>query len=158
MENITDLFHKFREVSRNLRNIYYLPSNSNDWATIDNFNEVSRILFFHLVLFPLNLNRINFDWFNKPYSEFRVLPKSSDCPIMINRETSCGYWDYPTKEIQTKMNKLSFISFFDWDHMSPIDQQYLRVIIENSTQSQEIIGKHALIEYNYCNIYYAKNK
>jgi hypothetical protein len=65
--------------------------------------------------------------------------------IMINRDIDSGYWDYPLKEINNDV-KMTFISFFDWDQLGFRDNQYVRVLIVESPNNTEIIGKHALIE------------
>lgn len=43
----------------------------------------------------------------------------------------------------------TFVSFFDWDQKSYQDNRYVRAIVKDWPENQNLVGKHALIETQY---------
>ncbi len=123
----------------------------------EDFEEVSIMLFKHLVLGELQLSREGFDWLAQPSSKFIIESVSDELPIMINREGQSGYWDNPTTNVKKGELVMHFIDYFDWDPMDQIDFRYYRVRIAASDMYPHLVGNNALIESIYANVYFSKN-
>lgn len=147
--DLTTLMKRFRLADRELFNHYFHiedPYNHPEaWDIEEGFRRVQRILFEEMVQIPADLP-------DTPYfsvqSDIRVLPTSSSCPAMINREIDCGYWDHPVEAI-TQDATLHFIHFFDWDTLAQRDYQYVRAVIADWPAHPELVGKHTLAETMY---------
>jgi hypothetical protein len=146
--DIDELMNRFRCASRELFNHYFRvldPYNNNGWLE-ERFSEVEAVLFEQLVAAPAALPRAAWRT-HRP--AIRVALRHGDfAPIMVNRETDSGYWDFPINEV-TKDAQLSFVRFFDWDLLAVRDNQYVRVVIDAWPQHPEAAGKHALVEAQY---------
>ncbi len=157
MNNITGIFQKYREAARHLRNAYYIPSDTNDWDMVEDFDEASTMLFKHLVLGELQINREGFDWLAQPSGKFIIESVANDLPLMINREGQSGYWDNPIEKVQKGDLVMHFIDYFDWDSMDQIDYRYYRTRIVASDKHPNLVGNDALIETIYANVFYSEN-
>ena len=154
MNIVTPIFQKYREAARHLRNAYYIPLDRNDWDMIEDFDEISIMLFKHLVLGEFQLNREGFDWLAQPSKHFMIESSAEDLPLMINREGQSGYWDNPINKVKKGDLVTHFIDYFDWDSMDQIDFRYYRVRIVGSDKHPNLIGNDALIETIYADVYY----
>jgi len=85
----------------------------------------------------------------------RLKIKSDRGAIMLNRELTSGYWDYPVKEVTNKAI-FAFVSFFDFDNLSFRDNQYVRAKVIDWQAHPETQGKHALLEANNVEYFIAK--
>ena len=143
---LDEMLNKFRIGSRELFNNYFRisdPYQNNGWEMEERFSDIEEVFFQKLVCEPMSLDCVTYGY-NQPKIFVKIrLGESSQ--IMINRDIDSGYWDYPQKEINNDV-KMTFISFFDWDQLGFRDNQYVRVLIVESPNNNEIIGKHALIE------------
>lgn len=144
------LLNRFRIASRELFNHFFRvddPYNKEDaWNLEESYGEVEGLLFQKLVIEPADLSIIPY---GKLHPNILVQLRHSDfCPVMLNREIDCGYWDFPLEEI-TREAQLSFISFFDWDQLDYRDHRYVRVQITQWPSQPNAVGKHALIETQY---------
>jgi hypothetical protein len=153
MKNITAIFEVYREAARHLRNTYYLPTDRNDWDTIEDFRDVSALLFKHLVLIKLQIELDNINWLAY---KFCIEATADDLPILINREGESGYWDNPITKVKKGELEMYLIDYFDWNPMAQIDFRYFRVRIIGSKKYPELIGFDALIETINANVYYNK--
>ena len=145
--DITSQVQRFRHASRDLRNHYFLPAQreTNTGDVLCGFAEVEQALFVALVLQPAGLPASRY---GEPNPRIRVRVSGEfGAPAMINRERDSGYWDYHVKRLDNEAD-LAFAYFFDWDESSLVDFQYVRVEISRHP-SQELVGKHALIEVQY---------
>ncbi len=154
MKNITKVFEKYREAARHLRNTCYLPADQNDWDTIEDFREVSALLFKHFVLEELQIEQDSINWLEY---DFCIESTADDLPILVNRDGESGYWDNPITKVKKGELKIHLIDYFDWNPMAQIDFRYFRVRIIDSEKYPELIGFEALIETIYANVYYNKN-
>jgi hypothetical protein len=140
---------RFRAASREMFNQYFLvedPWNNNGWVLEERFSEVEAVLFDALVARPSGTHVVRY---GELQPEIQIVLKDSEfAPIMINRETDSGYWDFPITEM-TKSTKLSFIRFFDWDLLALRDNHYVRARINEWPERPECVGKHALVEVQY---------
>lgn len=90
MNNVTTIFQRYREAARHLRNVYYVLADRDDWDKTDDFDEVSIMLFRHLVLGELRLYQKDFDWLARPSKSFVIESFAEDLPIMLNRDGQSG--------------------------------------------------------------------
>lgn len=157
MEIATPTFQKYREAARHLRNAFYTPVDRNDWDMVEDFDEISVMLFKHLVLGEFQLNREQFDWLAQPSGKFIVESSAEDLPLMINREGQSGYWDNPINMVKKGDLTMHFIDYFDWDAMDQIDFRYYRVRIVASEIYPGLVGNDALIETIYADVYFKEN-
>ncbi len=153
-ERVTDIFQKYREGARHIRNSYYVPKDISDEDVLEDFSELSIVLFKHLVLNEFGLNFESSEWLVEPASMFHVVPLGQTCPIMINRKGQSEYWDHPITEIKKSDFRMVFVDYFDWDDMDLIDFRYYRVRIIESSTYPELLGSDALIETIYADVYH----
>ena len=154
MENVTDIFQQYRECARHIRNAYYVPKDMNDGDIVEDFDALSVLLFRHLVLGEVGVDRESNNWLSEPALIFPVVPSGNVCPIMINRKEQSDYWDHPLTEIKKDDLEMVFIDYFDWDDMDLIDLRYYRVRITTSSVYPDLVGSDALIATIYADVYY----
>ena len=156
MSQVTEFFEKYREASRHLRNIYYVPRDNDVWDVLDDFDELSVLLFKHLVCAPLNIGYESHDWFNDPVPYFKLRAQGTRLPIMINRkpEVNHGYWDHDIDSVNPDDLTLNFICYFDWNPQGIIDNRYIMCKIHDAKESKQVIGHVALVESHYVEIHY----
>ena len=149
-KDVTSLFETYRECARHLRNTYYSTRDSKDWDTVEDFDEVARVLFAHLVL-----QRLADDddrAFDRAVEEHRLLivPQAGAMPLMISRQKNGGgYWDHPIKALECDDAKIAFRTYFDWDQHDLIDFRYYHGMIIESAKYPDIVEHEALIETIY---------
>ncbi len=153
-ERVTNIFQKYRECARHIRNLYYVPKDINDEDILEDFRELSILMFKHLVLNEFGLNFESNEWLVEPSSMFQVVPLGDTCPIMINRKGQSEYWDHPVTEIKKIDLEMVFIEYFDWDDMDLIDFRYYLVRIIESSTYPDLVGSDALIETIYADVYH----
>lgn len=143
---INHLINRFRVASRELFNNFFSvldPYNNDGFIWVERFREVEVSLFQQLVTAAAGIDRIQYGSFQPNISV--TLNCGNFAPIMINRETNGGYWDFPVTQVDSSA-RLGFIGFFDWDLLHCRDNQYVRVKILNWQSHPECVGKDALIE------------
>lgn len=149
--DLDDLMWQFRLASRELFNHYFRVPNpyergSGAWLPEERFREVEVLLFQKLVIEPAQLPEVEYGDLQES-----VLAKprySGVAPILLNREISSGYWDYPLTEITDDV-EVFFVSFFDWDQLDYRDNRYVRVQVSQWPEHSEAVGKHGLVEVQY---------
>ena len=138
---------RYRECTRHVRNAYFQPTgaDSDKSAVTEGWEEVDRMLFNWLVLYPHGLQPIDSGRSN-PHICLRITGQAATA--FINREQSknSGYWDHPTKVLYPGGCTLMFREFFDFDHLSPVDLNYVMVEISDAKDS-DLNGRLALIEW-----------
>jgi hypothetical protein len=156
MKNIKPEMAAYREAMRHLWNSTFskLDDSLRFGTCLDLFEQIDDLVFRALVCEPLGIEleaRASFD----PIVSLKVIPASTtDVPIMINRMVpASGYWDYPIKTITASDVDLVFIGFFDWDAYESKDMRYYRVRIVNSISEPDLVGRDALIETFYADVF-----
>jgi hypothetical protein len=142
------LIHRFRLASRELFNHYFHVSTHDEdaWIAEERFNIIEENLFKFLVTEPANLPDIPY---REPQPNIRIVPRNGDfAPWLLNREIDSGYWDYPLNEF-THEAVLIFCEFFDWDQIHFKDNLYVLVEIKAWSNHSNLVGKQALIEWQY---------
>jgi hypothetical protein len=117
------------------------------------FEQIETLLFRSIVCEPLN---INFSGkFGDPIAQLRVTSEiSGDIPVLVNRGVpSTGYWDAPVKSVMSADSTFAFIGFFDWDEYAQKDLRYYRVRFMRCDTFPELIGRDALIETCYADVF-----
>jgi hypothetical protein len=148
--NLDEQMNQFRLTSRELYNRSFRMHESNDgspWVGVERFREVQEVLFLKLVTEPVGLQKIRY---GDVHAEISVELRDGveAAPVMLNRDVDSGYWDHPLLEIP-RATELVFVSFFDWDQLSYLDNLYTRVQVVDWPANREANGKHALIESQY---------
>ncbi len=149
--NIDKLVNRFRIASRELFNNYFLEHflENEDWDFYELFTCLEENLFHALVTSRLSIQNIKYGCY--PQDEIEVIPSelcTVGIPILLNRDTSSGYWDHAISRTETGC-VFGFLSFFDWDQKAYKDNRYVRVLVKSWPERPELIGKHALIETIY---------
>jgi len=160
MKDVTPLFETYRECARHLRNTYFSARENSDWNIIEDFEEVARVLFERLVLCRMAEER-SCDGHFEPELEgiikdnkITIVPSSQRMPVMISRDLSGGYWDYPIAYLEPGDAEIAFREYFDWDQFALIDFRYYLGVIISSPKYPEIIGHQVLIETIYGKVMY----
>jgi hypothetical protein len=154
--------NRFRLASRELFNHFFhvpaatgeasaLPAgtssacNDEAWDMKERFSDVEAVLFEKLVIEPAQLKQVEY---GNLHPEIAFKLNSEFCPVMLNRDVSSGYWDFPIREV-TDEARLLFIRFFDFDVLSYRDNRYVWVQVDDWPSRPETAGKHALVETQY---------
>jgi hypothetical protein len=156
MRNVTNLFERYRECARHLRNTQFSTIDTQEWDVIEDFEAVNRILFERLVLY-----RLDDMWSGRLREErmqefLRLVPITAHgVPVMISRERDrSGAWDHPIGRLAPAEAEVSFNSYFDWDQHALIDFRYYRGHILQSTKYPGIAGHEVLIETQHAHVFY----
>ena len=151
--NVDDLINRFRVASRELFNNYFRiespwskENQEEAWYRQHRFVEVEKALYQQLVLDMAEIDGPGYQT-NEPNPKIRLKIKSDRAPIMLNREFTSGYWDYPVKEVTHKA-VFAFVNFFDFDSLAIRDNQYVRAKVIEWAAHPETVGKHALLDAN----------
>jgi hypothetical protein len=79
--------------------------------------------------------------------------QESGVPIMINRDRPrSGYWDHPKRRIAGDEAQLLLARFFDFDELTSRDFRYLEVFIASSDREPDIVGRWALLDFEYARV------
>lgn len=149
MRDVGNIFDHYRVSARAIWNTAFWPDpDLRNWDSIDQFDEIQRILFSELVL-----GKVDKDWpfpdvFRIAIPFFQVSP-TCRVPIMIHNprsETATGYWDHPVSLIEPGEAELLFISYFDWNRMDYAELRYYRVRIAGFSSHPELTGREALLD------------
>lgn len=157
MKNIKHYINTYRDAIRHLWNSTFSAFNNNlrHGMCLELFQEIDHLLFKALVCEPLGIKLATRHEPNQPVDGLKV--KSSyreSFHVMINRDKpATGYWDYPVNLINTDDMDLIFISFFDWDPYDQMDCRYYRVRIADSKTNADLIGRDALVETFYGDVF-----
>ncbi len=126
-----------------------------NWDSLEQFDEIRRILFGELVLGKVGRKWPLRSLFENALPFFQITP-SFERPIMIQNprpEAASGYWDHPVNRIKPGLAELLFISYFDWNEMDYADLRYYRVKIASFAAHPELVGREALIERQHCAVH-----
>ena len=107
-KDVTEIFENYRECARHLRNNYFSTRQSKSWDTVENFNEVNRVLFTKIVLQRLTDNYDAFTSRAVEDNRILIVPDAERMPLMISREKKGGYWDYPIQYLERGDAKIAF--------------------------------------------------
>jgi len=138
---------KYRECSRHIRNAYFQPSDNSTsgWDVIEGWQEVNRMLFNWMVLYPNGLQPVECGH-SHPHIVLRITGQGTTAFINRDKFKNSGYWDHPTTELFTGNCTLTFREFFDFDQLSPIDFNYVMVEIGDAKDA-DLNERFALIEW-----------
>lgn len=149
MKDVSKIFDHFRVSARAIWNTAFWPDpDFQNWDSIDQFDEIQRILFDELVLRKVERDWPLRDLFRIAIPFFQVSP-SGHVPIMIQNprsERAAGYWDHPVNLIQPGEAELLFISYFDLNRMDYAEFRYYHVSIARFNSHSELTGHEALID------------
>jgi hypothetical protein len=149
VKDVTEIFETYRECARHIRNTYFSTRASKDWNTIEDFEEVDDILFKKIII-----DRV-INSYSSHFKEiienntFLIVPNGSRMPLMISREKTGGYWDYPIEYLEPGDAEIAFRRYFDWDQHGLIDYRYYYGVILSSSKYPELAGHEVLIETIY---------
>jgi len=157
MKNVTGIFDHYRISARSVWNAAFWPDpDFRDWDFVDSFHSIERILFDTLVLAKLDKAFPADDIFRKPIPFIQVAPSSASSPIMIQcprPEAPRGYWDDPIDRVAQGKVEMYFLEFFDWSQLDYRDLQYYRVWIAKFDEQPHLVGREALIDKQYVNVF-----
>lgn len=155
MQKIETEMTIYREAVRHLWNTAFIKLDETlrfgicaEW-----FEEIEFLLFRSIVCEPRDINFVG--KFGSPIAQLVVTSETTkDIPVLVNRSTpSTGYWDAPVKNILSKDATFVFIDFFDWDDYAQKDLRFYRVRITRCDTFPELIGRDALIETCYAEVF-----
>lgn len=156
MKNIKAEMSAYREAVRHLWNSTFstLDESLRFGSCLELFEKIDNLIFMALVCEPLEITQNEKSTFH-PINRIKTIPISStEIPVMINRTIpASGYWDDPVKVIKASDVDLAFIGFFDWDEYNIKDCHYYRVRILDCKSQSNLIGKDALIETCYADVF-----
>ena len=149
MKDISTVFDHYRVSARAIWNTAFWPdADLRNWDSVEQFDEIQRLLFRELVLGKFDKELPLHDIFQLAVPFFHVVP-SSHAPIMIQNprsERHTGYWDHPVNQVKPGEAELLFIAYFDWNRLDYADLRYYRVKIASFDAHPEVVGREALID------------
>ena len=149
MKEITDIFDHYRVSARAIWNTAFWPdADFRNWDSLEQFDEIQRILFKELVLLKIDRDWPLHDIFKVAIPFFHVDP-ICDTPILIQNprsERERGYWDHPVDRVKPGEAELHFLEYFDWNRMDYADLHYYHVKVAKFDVHPEVVGHEALIE------------
>jgi hypothetical protein len=155
VKEISDVFDHYRVSASAIWNTAFWPDvELRDWDSVEQFDEIQRILFSELVLRKTEREWPMQDVFQKAIPFFRIVP-TFDAPIMINNPRSpreTGYWDHPVNRVKPSESELQFIAYFDWNRMDYVDLRYYRVKIIRFDGQSDVVGREALIDRDHATV------
>lgn len=149
--NIDHLINRYQECVLHIRYACFpTPDNSDkSFDRIDDFLDVSRLLFRNAVLRELDIDVHNEDIFRKPINEIVVAPRQGkEVKLLVHRPSNpqSFYWDAFNGHVKHGDVTLAFLEWFDWEHVSVPIHQYCRVVISRFTDHPEFEGRLAMID------------
>jgi hypothetical protein len=145
-KDVSAVFDHYRVSARAVWNTAFWPNvDARDWDSVEQFDEIQRILFSELVLRKVARELPVQDIFKNATPFFHVVP-SCNAPIMIQNPRSDkdgGYWDHPLNRVKPGEAELLFIAYFDWNRMDYVDLRNYRVKIARFDAHSEVIGREA---------------
>jgi hypothetical protein len=157
MADINNIFDHYRVSARSIWNTAFWPDpDFRNWDSVEQFDEIQRILFSELVLGKLGKGWPTHEIFRIPIPFFLVLPSIQDAPIMIQNprpDKPIGYWDHPVNRIRPGEAEMRFLEYFDWNRLDYLDFRYYRVQIAKFDSRPELVGREALIERQQANVH-----
>jgi hypothetical protein len=157
----TELFVHYRELARIIWNLgFWRNSDLRQWDVLDIYRETTARLFEGLVLLALGYQgRIRQADSPGEIAEFLVRIAAPEAELWVDRNTpeAPGHvWGSPTLRLTSEFTQfqLRFVRFFDWDKLAPRDLRYLEVLIERLDDKPELVGHHALVEFQKCSIWF----
>ena len=157
MRKVTDIFERYRECARHLRNTYFSTIESKDWETIKDFEAVDDVLFERMVFSKLEDVRSPRLSKARMSELLRLIPSSQHgVPVMISRDKgqTSGAWDNPIDRLTPEDAEIAFTGYFDWDSHALIDLRYYRGQILSSKKYPAIVGHALFIETQYAEVHY----
>ena len=149
VQDVSSTFDHYRASARAVWNTAFWPAPQfRSWDSVDEFDEIQRLLFQALVVAKLEREWPLQNTFREAIPFFQIVPTSST-RILIQKPrpgAPTGYWDDPVSTIDPGEAELLFIAYFDWNRMDYIDLQYYRVKISRFDAHRELVGREALIE------------
>ena len=150
MKDISNILDHYRASARAIWNTAFWPdADFRNWDSVDQFDEIQRVLFSRLVLGKVKREWPVRDIFRVPIPFFQVAPSSESVPIMIQNPRpgdSAGYWDHPVNRISPGEAVMHFLGYFDWNRMDYADLRYYLVRIATFDARSDLIGRDALID------------
>jgi hypothetical protein len=165
VEDVTHLFHKYRECIRQLWNTYYLsvPDHCRNWDLHNEFDDSAVAIFASIVMRPLGRSDIKlapgYAVHPPALPGFYVTPNiSSGTPIMINCEqVRSGYWDHPIRTVTPDDVTLDLVRVFDFDWRNYLDYRDFEVLIRSSIMRySEVVGRAALIDVEHSTVMFQR--
>ena len=148
MKDINEVFDHYRISARTIWNTAIWPDVAlRNWDSVEQFDEIQRILFSELVLRKVEREWPLRDIFDKAIPFFHIVP-TFDVSILIQNPrsaTETGYWDHPVNRIKPGEADLLFIAYFDWNRMDYVDLRYYRSKIIRFDAHPDVVGHEALI-------------
>jgi len=157
MKDVSSIFDHYRVSARAIWNTAFWPDTDfRNWDSIEQFDEIQKILFSELVLGKLAKEWPLQDIFENAIPFFQVVPSIETAPIMIQNprpDKPRGYWDHPINRISPGEAEMHFIGYFDWNRMDYADLRYYRVMIARFDAHLDLVGREALIDRQQATVY-----
>jgi hypothetical protein len=145
MRDVSGVFDHYRISARAVWNTAFWPDQDfRNWDSIEQFQEIEKLLFQELVLGKLAREWPLQNLFDAAIPFFCIVPSHGHgSPIMIQNPrpgAPSGYWDHPVNLLRPSDAELHFIAFFDWNLMDYIDLRYYRVRIASFDAHPELVA------------------
>jgi hypothetical protein len=161
MQECTELFLHYREIARLIWNLGFRSNPKlGDWNSIDAYRNVIARLFEGMILPALGYQgRIEHDDSPGELADFRVKPKRGEMEMLVDKNLPGDpdhIWGHPVMRLGSgsESYQLKFMRFLDWDELGIRDFKFLEVLIQRLDEKPDLVGHHALLEVEYCSIWF----
>jgi hypothetical protein len=154
----TQLFIQYREIARVVWNLGFWPNPAlREWDAVELYQDLLSGLFEGMVLVPLGYRGRSEEVAHPgKIMNFRVEIASPNARLLVDKhspEEPGRIWGHPILTLLPGRQELRFIAFFDWDQRAPREMRFLEVVIEHIDERPDLVGRHALIEFDQCSIW-----
>lgn len=153
---MTEIFAKYREASRHLRNTSFEYAEALSWGIVEDFRAVDTVLFQRLVL-----KRVLEDWdtYDSPSDiaqVFRIVPNTT-ASVSISTKPSPDGYSYSNAEAFGRLDaEIGFLGYYD-HNPSHADFHYLNGVIFSSHKYPDYVGHYVLIPNEDADVFCTKD-
>jgi len=157
----TELFLRYRDICCLVWNLGFWPDP--DMRTMDcllAFEDSMARLFEGMILRKFGFEERIKRWPGDEggVAHFSVTAKHGGVELRIDRNLpmdASHVWGEPVVRVNMDNCQLKFVGFFDWQQLAPRHYRFLIVLIERLDERPDLAGRHALVEFGYCSIWFA---
>lgn len=151
MREVTEIFARYRESARHLRNTCFPYAETLSWDIVKDAEAVEKILFQRLVL-----KQVVKDWESYQHEAdiarlFRIVPNTS-ANVSISTEPSLDGYSWTTSECIGRLDAdIGFLGYYD--HTPAADFHYIRGVLFASRKRPDCVGRYILIENGNADVF-----
>lgn len=163
MEDWTERFLRYREISRLVWNLGFLPDlEPYDYLAFAHWRDVLARLFEGIVVAPLGLPLSKSPVGQPGGPQFQVKVRAGRLNVLIANLKYDGpgrAWTEVTLDFSSPEYDLRYLSYFDWDQTAPMDCRFVNAQIVRLDSDPQYVGKELLVDsMDCCGFFYLEEE